>query len=151
MTRTATRSGRSRSVMSRPIATTRMARKTACCGEISGIARYRSTGCASRRARTTAQLPGARLGRTQLTAARPWNASCASQAGLMVMLSELRRLRLVDNQRRDARLVDLVVDLSAGDYPPVTHVLFKSARGKQMAPAWGAVTDTSSRLARPPG
>jgi CBS domain-containing protein len=66
----------------------------------------------------------------------------------MVMLSELRRLRLVDNQRRDARLVDLVVDLSAGDYPPVTHVLFKGARGKQMALAWEAVTDTSWRLAR---
>jgi magnesium transporter len=66
----------------------------------------------------------------------------------MVMLSELRRLRLVDGQRRAARLVDLVVDLSAGDYPPVTRVLFRDARGRQMALPWEAVIDTSWRLAR---
>jgi magnesium transporter len=66
----------------------------------------------------------------------------------MVMLSELRRLRLVDGQRRAVRLVDLVVDLSAGDYPPVTRVLFRDARGRQMALPWEAVIDTSWRLAR---
>ena len=63
-------------------------------------------------------------------------------------MSELRRLRLVDGQRRAARLVDLVVDLSAGDYPPVTRVLFRDARGRQMALPWEAVIDTSWRLAR---
>ncbi|HTD78206.1 MAG TPA: hypothetical protein VK898_11265, partial [Chloroflexota bacterium] len=64
------------------------------------------------------------------------------------MLSELRRLRLVDGQRRAARLVDLVVDLSAGDYPPVTRLLFRDGRGRQMALPWEAVIDTSWRLAR---
>jgi CBS domain-containing protein len=66
----------------------------------------------------------------------------------MVMLSELRRLRLIDGQRRSARLADLVVDLSTGDYPLVTRVLFRDARGKQMALPWDAVTDISWRLAR---
>jgi magnesium transporter len=66
----------------------------------------------------------------------------------MVMLSELRRLRLIDGQRRSARLVDLVVDLSTGDYPPVTRVLFRDTRGKQMDLPWEAVTDISWRLAR---
>jgi magnesium transporter len=65
----------------------------------------------------------------------------------MVMLSELRRMRLLDDQRRGARLVDLVVDLSTGDYPPVTRVLFRDARGKQMALPWEAVTDIRWRLA----
>ena len=63
-------------------------------------------------------------------------------------MSELRRLRLVDGQRRAARLVDLVVDLSAGDYPPVTRLLFRDGRGRQMALPWEAVIDTSWRLAR---
>ena len=65
----------------------------------------------------------------------------------MVMLSELRRMRLLDDQRRGARLVDLVVDLSTGDYPPVTRVLFRDARGKQMALPWEGVTDIRWRLA----
>ena len=65
----------------------------------------------------------------------------------MVMLSELRRMRLLDDQRRRARLVDLVVDLSTGDYPPVTRVLFRDGRGKQMALPWEAVTDIRWRLA----
>jgi CBS domain-containing protein len=65
----------------------------------------------------------------------------------MVMLSELRRMRLLDDQRRRARLVDLVVDLSTADYPPVTRVLFRDGRGKQMALPWEAVTDIRWRLA----
>jgi len=48
------------------------------------------------------------------------------------MLSELRRHRLVDAEHRGARLVDLAVDLSMGDYPAVTRVIFREARGRQM-------------------
>src|SRR5438132_465260 len=64
----------------------------------------------------------------------------------MVMLSELRRHRLVDAERRGARLVDLAVDLSMGDYPAVTRVIFRDARGRQMELPWEAVPDTSWRL-----
>src|SRR3979490_273905 len=50
----------------------------------------------------------------------------------MVMLSELLRHRLVDRNGHRARLLDLAVDLSAGDYPPVTRLLFAGHRGRQV-------------------
>ena len=63
----------------------------------------------------------------------------------MVMLSELRRHRLVDARRRTAQLVDLGVDLAAGDYPPVTRVFFRDSRRRQMEVPWQAVTETNWR------
>ncbi|MGE5601503.1 MAG: magnesium transporter MgtE N-terminal domain-containing protein [Nitrososphaerales archaeon] len=48
----------------------------------------------------------------------------------MAMLSALLRYMLVDEQQREARLYDLAVDLSAGDYPPLTDALVRQSRGR---------------------
>jgi len=60
----------------------------------------------------------------------------------MVMISELRRFRLEDHAHTTAPLIDLQVDLSAHDYPPVTHVFVPHG-----ALAWQHITsiDWSSR------
>ncbi len=44
----------------------------------------------------------------------------------MVMFSEMLRFCVRDEHGNTARLRDLAVDLSAHDYPPVTHVVFRS-------------------------
>jgi magnesium transporter len=64
------------------------------------------------------------------------------------MLSELLRHRLVDRHGHRARLLDLAVDLSAGDYPPVTRLLFRGPRGRQMELPWAAVVSSDWRLGR---
>src|SRR5258708_29812238 len=66
----------------------------------------------------------------------------------MVMLSELLRHRLVDRHGQRARLLDLAVDLSAGDYPPVTRLLFAGPRGRQMELPWSEVVSSDWRLGR---
>jgi CBS domain-containing protein len=66
----------------------------------------------------------------------------------MVMLSELLRHRLVDRHGHRARLLDLAVDLSAGDYPPVTRLLFAGPRGRQMELPWSEVVSSDWRLGR---
>jgi CBS domain-containing protein len=65
-----------------------------------------------------------------------------------MMLSELLRHRLVDRDGHRARLLDLAVDLSAGDYPPVTRLLFTGPRGRQMELPWTAVIGSDWRLGR---
>ena len=57
----------------------------------------------------------------------------------MVMLSELRRHALVDARGERARLLDLAVDLSTGDYPLVTRVIFAARRNQPMQLPWEAV------------
>ena len=47
----------------------------------------------------------------------------------MVMLSDLLRFQLSDERRRTGKLLDVVVDVAAGDYPPVSSILVR-ARGK---------------------
>ncbi|MEP6925068.1 MAG: CBS domain-containing protein [Pyrinomonadaceae bacterium] len=42
----------------------------------------------------------------------------------MLMLSEIRRFRLVDDQNQTVRIADLSVDLLNGEYPPIKQVLF---------------------------
>ena len=56
----------------------------------------------------------------------------------MVMLSELRRLHLVDEQQRRARLLDVAVALPDVDYPPVTQVLFQQ-HAECMSLPWEAI------------
>jgi magnesium transporter len=57
----------------------------------------------------------------------------------MVMFSELRRFRVRDAQGREARLPDLALDLSSGEYPYATRLLFRQ-RGKQQSELpWDAV------------
>jgi magnesium transporter len=57
----------------------------------------------------------------------------------MVMLTKLRRFELVDEQQQHARLIDFAIDLTAGEYPPVTQLIFLSADKKQMSLPWKAV------------
>src|SRR5579859_3241155 len=66
----------------------------------------------------------------------------------MVMLSQLLRHRLVDRHGQRAHLVDLAVDLSAGDYPPVTRLFYRGSRGRQMELPWAAVVSSDWRLGR---
>jgi CBS domain-containing protein len=54
----------------------------------------------------------------------------------MVMLSELRRHVLVDTHGHTARLFDLAVDLSVGDYPLVTRILFRTHNRQTMSIPW---------------
>src|SRR5438045_1903977 len=68
----------------------------------------------------------------------------------MRMLSELLRRPISDRQGRSSRLVDLAVDVAAGDYPPVTRILLPGEDGTAHAlpasatldPAGGFVVDT---------
>ncbi len=43
----------------------------------------------------------------------------------MVMLAEFLRFRLVDRHRRRGRPLDVAIDVSAGDYPPVTRLIYR--------------------------
>lgn len=45
----------------------------------------------------------------------------------MPFFSNLRRWAVVDERGRRGRVIDLVADMLAAEYPPVTHVLFKAA------------------------
>lgn len=49
----------------------------------------------------------------------------------MVLLSDLLRFRVSDEQGRRARLVDLVVDPSRGDYPTVTQLVLDGSDPRQ--------------------
>ncbi len=62
----------------------------------------------------------------------------------MAMFSDLLRYKLVDQRGREARLGDLAVDLSAGDYPPVTHLTWRLPGKPQMRAPWSAVGQTSA-------
>jgi hypothetical protein len=59
----------------------------------------------------------------------------------MAMLSRLRRFSVVDNRKSRARLVDLAVDILAGDYPPVTRLFFHSANKELLSLPWKSVED----------
>jgi magnesium transporter len=56
-----------------------------------------------------------------------------------MMLSELLRFTIGDARGQPARLRDLAVDLSAGDYPPITHLFFQHARQPLQRVSWAAV------------
>jgi hypothetical protein len=51
----------------------------------------------------------------------------------MLMLSEIQRFRLVDDENRTSRIADLSVDLLADDYPPVKHIFFWNGERKFVA------------------
>jgi CBS domain-containing protein len=58
----------------------------------------------------------------------------------MVMLSELRRFELVDERGGRAQLLDVAVDMSAGDYPPVTRLFFRGPSKRQEELPWEALS-----------
>jgi magnesium transporter len=79
-----------------------------------------------------------RVGAPHATVPTPWHARCVGSRGSMVMLSELRLHHILDQHAHRARLVDLAVDLSAGDYPRVTRLLFSGPRNRPMQLEWDA-------------
>ena len=64
------------------------------------------------------------------------------------MLSELRRQVLVDSHGHKASLEDLSVDLSVGDYPLVTKVLYRKPGRQTMELNWEAVAHADWRHGR---
>src|SRR5438067_57329 len=62
----------------------------------------------------------------------------------MVMLSNFLRFRLSDEQGRTGQLLDVAVDLSAGDYPRVGRVLLRTSAQKTCSLAWEQVTTVDS-------
>ncbi len=57
----------------------------------------------------------------------------------MVMLSQLQRFTLRDEQGRHARLRDLSVALLDGDYPPVTRLYFLKLNKQRHSLSWEKV------------
>src|SRR5262249_8730748 len=57
----------------------------------------------------------------------------------MPMLSQLGRVELVDKENKKARVGDLMIDLFADDYPPVTHLLFTAATKHPAVLPWDQV------------
>src|SRR5438552_19062137 len=63
----------------------------------------------------------------------------------MVMLSQLLRHRLTDARGQRARLLDVAVDLSGGDYPEVTRLVSRGPGQQQLILPWEAVEATDWR------
>jgi CBS domain-containing protein len=61
----------------------------------------------------------------------------------MPMLSQLGRVELVDKDNNKARVDDLVIDLFADDYPPVTALLFTAETNRTVVLPWEAVEHIS--------
>jgi CBS domain-containing protein len=66
----------------------------------------------------------------------------------MVMLSHFLRFRFFDDRAASARLVDVVVDLAAGDYPPVSRLAIKSELRQTRTLAWEQVKSIDWRRRR---
>jgi magnesium transporter len=58
----------------------------------------------------------------------------------MVMLSDFLRFTISDEHGRRAKLIDLAVDLAAGDYPPVTQLIIRGHGKHQEALHWEIVS-----------
>jgi hypothetical protein len=63
----------------------------------------------------------------------------------MVMFSALRRHHLTDAHGLSARLMDVAVDLSVGDYPQVTQVLYRHKGQRTLAIPWDNVVERDWR------
>jgi magnesium transporter len=66
----------------------------------------------------------------------------------MALLSEMIRFDVVDDGKRRARLADLAVDLSEGEYPPVTHLLWQNPQKQILHLPWSAVQSVQWRNRR---
>ena len=65
----------------------------------------------------------------------------------MLMLSQLRRFKIIDEHGRQVRLNDLSVALLEGDHPRVTCLYFVNAKGQKRSIGWEKVRSLD-RLAR---
>lgn len=66
----------------------------------------------------------------------------------MVLLSQLVLGGLVDQAGRRARLLDLAVDLSVGDYPPVEFALYRGLDAQLRVLPWQALALSADGVAR---
>ena len=66
----------------------------------------------------------------------------------MVMLSDFLRFRLSDARGRTGRLLDVTVDLAAGDYPPVGRLLVRGRARQPSTLAWEQVKSVAWRHRR---
>lgn len=66
----------------------------------------------------------------------------------MVMLSNFLRFRLTDERGRTGRLLDVVVDPAAGDYPPVGQLLIRTRGRKAATLPWEQVKSVDWRRRR---
>ena len=66
----------------------------------------------------------------------------------MVMLSDFLRFRVFDDKRATGRAIDLILDLAAGDYPPVSHLLIKGRSGPTRSLEWGQIASIDWRQRR---
>ena len=57
----------------------------------------------------------------------------------MLFFSESFRFSLSDSQGRRAKLIDFAIELLDGDYPPVTHLLFRHVIDQLECLPWDAV------------
>jgi len=57
----------------------------------------------------------------------------------MVMFSQLRRCDITDDQDRQAKLLDLSIDLLDSDYPPITRLFFLNDKNKKHWLPWEQV------------
>jgi magnesium transporter len=55
------------------------------------------------------------------------------------MLSDFLHFRLTDEKRRRGQLVDLALDLSAGDYPPVSRLIVRTRSKQPLSLDWDQV------------
>src|SRR5687767_2724776 len=67
----------------------------------------------------------------------------------MLRLSALVRSPVRDGTDRETRLVDLAVDLSSGDYPPVAELLVPGDKGAVCALSGPIVVDPTGALTVP--
>jgi CBS domain-containing protein len=63
------------------------------------------------------------------------------QSRIMVMLSELLRFHLVDEQGENAKLVDLTIGQLDTDYPLVTHLIYHQKLRGESVLRWNAVKE----------
>lgn len=66
----------------------------------------------------------------------------------MLMMSEIRHFRLVDDGNRTTRIADLSVDLLGDEYPPVKQVFFKNEEGKLVNLPWQEVVEIEPKRKR---
>jgi magnesium transporter len=64
------------------------------------------------------------------------------------MFSELANFSLIDERRQSAQLVDMAIDLAAGDYPPVRRLVFRTAAKQPSELPWDAVKSIDWRQRR---
>jgi hypothetical protein len=57
----------------------------------------------------------------------------------MVMLSELLRFHLTDEQGENAKLIDLAIGQLDTDYPLVTHLIYQQKPRNESVLRWNAV------------